>query len=191
MRLPWRGRLTGRSQRLLQTAGIARRSVRDIAELGICRDVAYRVTQRGSGRMGAVLSAAEELLAEEANYGFVVAFLEDVQNLVSHRIETLCSAGEITARLGPRSAVCWSTLADFWASVAAWCSQAGIALEPSEKIVSVQNDELRALLWTASRTLPDGSMLGLATAVLYEKAGGAPIPGYSHIAAAMKIAGQG
>jgi hypothetical protein len=56
--------------------------------------------------------------------------------------------------------------------------------------VSVQNDELRALLWTVSRTLPDGSMLGLAEAVLYEKAGGAPIPEYSHIAAAMKTAGQ-
>jgi hypothetical protein len=37
---------------------------------------------------------------------------------------------------------------------------------------------------------PRGSMLGLVEAVLYEKAGGAPIPGYSDIAA-MKIAGQG
>jgi hypothetical protein len=53
-------------------------------------------------RAWGVLSAAEELLAEEANYGFVVAFLEDVQNLVSHRIAALCPAGEITARLGPR-----------------------------------------------------------------------------------------
>jgi hypothetical protein len=79
--------------------------------------------------VGAVLAAAEELLADEANYGFVVAILEDIQNLVSHRIETLCSAGEITAQLGPRCAVCWSTLADFWASVPTWCSQAGIALE--------------------------------------------------------------
>jgi len=34
-------------------------------------------------------------------------------------------------------------------------------------------------------------MLGLAEAVLYEKAGGAPVPGYGHIAPAMKIAGQG
>ena len=190
MRLPWRDRLTGRSQRLLQAAGIDRRSVRDVAEVGVCRDVAYRVTQQGSGRVGAVLAAAEEFLTDEANYGFVVAFLEDVQNLVSHRIETLCSAGEITMQFGPRCAVCWSTLADFWASVATWCSQAGIALESSEKIVSVQNDELRALLWTANRTLPDGSKLGLAEAVLFEKAGGAPIPGYSHIAAAMKITGQ-
>jgi hypothetical protein len=186
-----RNQLSGPSCRMLQAAGIDRRTVGDIAELSICREVAYRVTHRGNDRLEAVLAAAEELLSEEANYDFVVAFLEDVQNLVSHRIKTLCSAGEITARLGPQCAACWSALADFWASVAEWCSQAGIALKSSEKIVSVQNDQLRQLVWTASRTLPDGSMLGLAEAVLYEKAGGAPIPGYGHIAAAMMIAGQG
>ena len=190
MRLPGHEGLTHRSRRLVQAAGIDRRSVRDIAELTICRNVAYQVSQRGNGRLLGVLSAAEELLAEEANYDFVVAFLEDVQNLVSHRIETLCSAGEITAQLGPRCAAGWSTLTDFWASVAAWCYREGIALEPSEKIVPIQNEELRALLWTAHRTVPDGSMLGLAEAVLYEKAGGPPLPGYSHIAAAAKIAGQ-
>lgn len=191
MRLGGRGRLTGPSQRLLQAAGIDRRSVGDFSEVGICREVAYyRVAHRDSARLGAVLAAAEDLLSEETNYDFVIAFLEDVQNLVSHPIDALCSAGEITARLGPRCAVCWSTLADFWASVAAWCSHVGMALESSEKILSVQIDELRRLLWTANRTLPDGSMLGLAEAVLYEKAGGAPIPGYSHIAAAMKVGGQ-
>jgi hypothetical protein len=167
-----------------------RRSVRDYAELSICRTVAYGVTQRSNGRIGVVLSAAEELLAEEANYDFIVAFLEDVQNLVSHGIGTLCSAEEISARLGPRCAVVWATLADFWASAAAWCSQAAIPQESGEKIVPVQNEELQALVWTAYRTLPDGSMLGLAEAVLYEKAGGATIPGYSHIAAATKITGQ-
>ena len=190
MRLRERGGLTKRSKQLLRAAGIDRRSVRDTAELSICRNVAYGVTQRGNGHIGAVLSVAEELLAEEANYGFVVAFLEDAQNLVSHRITTLWSAGEITARLGPRCAGGWSTLADFWASVAAWCDRAGVALESSEKIVAIQNEELRALLWTGNRSLPDGLMLGLAEAVLYEKAGGAPLPGYSHIAAAANVAGQ-
>jgi hypothetical protein len=191
VRLGGHGRLTGPSRQLLQAAGIDRRSVGDISELGICREVAYRVTQRGSVRVGAVLAVVEELLAEEANYGFVVDFLENAQNLVSHRIQTLCSEEEISARLGPRCAVCWSTLADFWASVAAWCPQAGIALESSEEVKSVQNEKLRRLLWTANRSLPDGSMLGLAEAVLYEKAGETPIPGYSHIATAMTIAGQG
>jgi len=174
----------------LLAAGLDRRSVSDITEFGVCREVAYRVTQRDSADPGPVLAVAEELLADEANYGFVMAFLEDVQNLVSHRIETLCAPVEITARLGPRCAVCWSTLAEFWASVAAWCCEAGISLESSEKIVSAQNEQLRALLWTANRTLPTGAKLGLANAVLYEKAGGAPIPSYSHIAVARKITGQ-
>lgn len=191
MRLRGHGRLTGPSERLFRAAQIDRRSVGDFTELGICREVAYRVTHRGSARVGAVLATAEELMSDQANYGFVVDFLEDVQNLVSHRIQTLCSAEEISPRLGPRCAVCWSTLADFWASVAAWCLQAGIALESSENIVSVQNEKLRRLLWTANRSLPGGSMLGLAEAVLYEKAGGAPIPGYSHIATALNIAGYG
>jgi hypothetical protein len=180
-------RPTGAPERLLQAASIDRRSLRDTGELGICREVAFRVTHRGSSRLDAVLSTAEQLLLQEANYAFVVAFLEDVQNLVSHRVETLRSAREITPLLGPRCTVCWTTLADFWASVAGWCGQAGVALEPSQKILSVQNDQLRQLLWTASRTLPDGSVLDLATAVLYEKAGGSPIPGYSHIAAASQV----
>jgi hypothetical protein len=190
VQLSGRSRLAARSKRLLAAAGIDRRSVSDISEFGVCREVAYRVTQRDGTGAGPVLAVAEELLADEANYGFVMAFLEDVQNLVSHRIGTLCAPVEITTRLGPQCSVCWSTLAEFWASVAAWCREAGVSLESSEKIVSVQNEQLRALLWTANRTLPAGAKLSLAHAVLYEKAGGAPIPGYSHIAAARKITGQ-
>lgn len=59
-------------------------------------------------------------------------------------------------------------------------------LEPGDELRSVQNENLRALMWSASRTLPTGATVGLAQAVLYEKAGGPPIPGYSHIAAAIK-----
>ena len=82
-------------------------------------------------------------------------------------------------------------MAEFWASVAGWCSQAGISLQPSQKMLAVENEELRSLLWTASRSLPSEETLDFAHVVLYEKAGGAPIPGYSHIAIAMKITGQG
>jgi hypothetical protein len=42
----------------------------------------------------------------------------------------------------------------------------------------------------ANRTLADGSVLGLADAVLNEKAGRASLPRYSHIAAATNIARQ-
>jgi len=191
VQVPWRSRPARRSQRLLLAAGIDRRSAGDSTEVGVCRDVAYRVGHRDSANLGPVLAVAEELLGDEAHYGFVMAFLEDLQNLVSHRIETLRGPVDITRRLGPRCAVCWSTLAEFWASVAGWCSQAGISLESSQKMLAVHNEELRALLWTASRSLPSGETVDLAHVVLYEKAGGAPIPGYSHIATAMKITGQG
>ena len=191
MQVPWRGRPAGRSQRLWLAAGLGRRSAGDSTEFGVCRDVAYRVGHRDSANLGPVLAVAEELLGDEAHHGFVMAFLEDLQNLVSHGIETLRGPVDITRRLGPRCAVCWSTLAEFWASVALWCAQAGISLESSQKMLAVHDEELRSLLWTASRSLPSGETLDLAHVVLYEKAGGAPIPGYSHIAIAMKITGQG
>jgi len=191
VRVPWRSRPAGRSQRFLLAAAIDRRPAGDITEFGVCRDVAYRVGQRDSASLGPVLAVAEELLGDEAHYGFVMAFLEDLQNLVSHRIETLRGPVDITMRLGPRCAVCWSALAEFWASAAGWCSRAGISLESSRKMLAVHNEELRSLLWTASRSLPSGQTLDLAHVVLYEKAGGAPIPGYSHIAIALKITGQG
>jgi len=100
------------------------------------------------------------------------------------------SSEEVAALLGPRCRVCWRTLNDFWAAVAAWCVEALPPLESSEQILSVQNEELRALLWTGNRTLPDGTKLGLAEAVRYEQAVGVSIPGFSHVAAAFKTAGQ-
>jgi len=92
---------------------------------------------------------------------------------------------------GRRCAVCWATLAGFSDSVAARGSRTGVTLEASDELLSIQNERLRALLWTANRTLPTGATVGLAQAVLYEKAGGAPIPGYSQIAAAIKRIGPG
>ena len=77
----------------------------------------------------------------------------------------------------------------FWDSVAAWCAQTGMSPESSDKLLPVRNENLRAVIWTASRTLPTGGMLALAEAVLYEKAGGAPIPGYNHIAVALNSSG--
>jgi hypothetical protein len=93
--------------------------------------------------MDATLAVAEELLAEEANYDFVMMLLEDVQNLVSHRLEIFLSPAEVAA-LGPRCRVCWRTLKDFWAAVAAWCAEALPPLQSSEQILSVQNEQLQA-----------------------------------------------
>lgn len=100
------------------------------------------------------------------------------------------SPAEVATLLGPRCTVCWTTLAEFWTAVANWCAQALLPLESSEKILSVQNEELQALLWTGNRTLPTGAKLGLAQAVLYEKAMGMPIPGFSHIAIALSSTGR-
>jgi hypothetical protein len=173
----------------MQAAGVDPKAAGDISDLAICQDVAYRITQREYGHPAAVFAVAEELLADEDNYDLVISFLEDIQNLVSHHLSSLCAPVDITPWLGQRCTVCWTTLARFWDSVAAWCSQAGVTLEPSDELLAIQNEKLRVLLWTANRTLPTGAKVGLAQAVLYEKAGGAPIPGYSHIAAAIKMIG--
>ncbi|HEX6356625.1 hypothetical protein [Actinophytocola sp.] len=132
----------------------------------------------------------EEMLADEAAYEFVMTFLEQVQNLVSHRLELFLGPEDVERLLGPRSAVGWKTLAEFWAAVAAWCADNRPPLESSEEILSVRNEQLRAMLWTGNRTLPTGAKLGLADAVRYEKATGAGIPGFSHIAAALRAMGQ-
>jgi len=116
--------------------------------------------------------------------------LEEIQNLVSHRLEILLSPEEVAALLGPRCRVCWRTLNDFWAAVAAWCVEALPPLQSSEQILSVQNEQLRVLLWTGNRTQLDGTKLGLAEAVRYEQAVGASIPGFSHVVATLKTAGQ-
>lgn len=98
---------------------------------------------------------------------------------------------DVTALLRSRCAVCWAaTLEDFWASVLTWCAQERVTLEAGEEIRSVQNEQLRALLWTANRSPPTVNRLELAEAVRYEKAGGAPIPEYSHIATALRSIGQ-
>lgn len=190
MRISWRRRPAPRSQRLLDAAGLNPRALSDSSDFALCRDVAFRATQRDSGTIAAVLAVAEELLVDEANYEFVVSLMENVQSLVSHGQKAFWSEEEVTALLGPRSAVCWSSLADFWTAVATWCVRTGLSLESSEPLLSVQDEQLRTLLWTANRTLSTGEKLGLAHAVRYERAGETPIPGYSHIAVALRATGQ-
>ncbi|MFC4517246.1 hypothetical protein [Streptomyces ehimensis] len=191
MRVPWRRRPAGRSRRLLDIAGIKPGSADDTDDLDVCRQVAFRVARRGHVATADILAVVEELLEDEAEYEFVVAFLESLQNLVSHGVDTLRSADEIRLLLGPRSAICWDTVTAFWAAVADWRVRTGMPLESAAPFLDVQNEHLRMLLWTTNRTLSTGEKLGIADAVRYEKADGAPIPGYSHIAVALRIAGQG
>ena len=176
--------------RLLTAAGFASGSARQTSDSDASRDVAFVVMRPGSTAVQPTLSAVEELLADEAAYEFAMTFLEQVQNVVSHRQEMFLGPDDVERLLGPRSAVAWKTLTEFWATVAAWCAENRQPLESSEKILSAQNEQLRAILWTSNRTLPTGAKLGLAHAVRYEKATGAGIPGFSHIATALRTMGQ-
>jgi hypothetical protein len=190
MRIPWRRRPAERSRRLLDAAGIGPGSTDDGNDQVVGREVAYRVAQRNSGAIAEVLAIVEELLGDEANYEFVVSLLENIQNLVSHGLDMFWSPDEVYTLLGTRSAVCWDTLTGFWAAVADWCARTGLSLEPVEPLLTIQNEQLKVLLWTGNRTLSTGEKLGLAQAVRYEKANGVSIPSYSHIAVALRSTGQ-
>jgi hypothetical protein len=184
LRIPRRRRPTPRVARLLAAAGLDERTTRELTELDVCRAVAIRSAARDSAALGHVLAVAEQLLLSEENYEFVLALLEDIQNLVSHKLKAFSDAEHVVALLGPNSAAAWATLTSFWTAVADWCaSEEGLTLESSEKILSVQNEQLRTLLWTSNRTLATGAKLGIVHALRYEKAGQPPIPGYEHLAA--------
>jgi len=108
-----------------------------------------------------------------------------MQNLAPHGIEEFRPPEEFVALLGPRCLEYWNAVAAFWVSVAQWCVSTQAPLKPGEQILSVQNEQLRALLWTGNRSLPAGTCVDLADAVRYEQAGGDAIPGYSHVMAAI------
>lgn len=138
-----------------------------------------------------MLGAIEELLADEADHEFAVTALECVQNLVSHGLPGIVPARDAEAALGPRSAVCWRALADFWAEVAAWCADSGRPPKAADELLRIEHPQLRLLLWTSNRSLADGRRIGLADAVHFEKAVGSAVPGFSHLALALEATGQG
>lgn len=155
--------------RLLTAAGFVSGSTGQTSDSDVSRDVVFVVMRPGSTAVQPTLSAVEEMLANEAAYEFAMTFLEQVQNVVSHRLETFLTPADVEPLLGPHSAVAWKTLAEFWTAVATWCADNRPPLESSEMILSVENERLRAMLWTGNRTLPTGAKLGLADAVRYER----------------------
>ncbi|GAA2746435.1 hypothetical protein [Kitasatospora cinereorecta] len=191
MRIPWRRRPGGRSRRLLELAGVKPGQVDDGDDLDVCRQVAFRAAQRNCGATAEILAVIEELLKDEAAYEFVVTLLENLQNLVTHGLDDFRSPDEIRLLLGPRGAICWDTVAGFWASVADWKAGTDTPLRPAATLLGIQNENLQVLLWTANRTLATGEKVGIADAVRYEMAVGSPIPGFSHVAVALRIAEQG
>ncbi|MCX2947998.1 hypothetical protein [Lentzea sp. NEAU-D7] len=173
-------------RRLAESAGFKWRHVREMSELTIATlaacSAAHRVAPADVPQ--SVAMAAEELLHEEAAYELVVALIENLQNLSSHGLEQLRTPDEITAVLGPRSLVVWNAVDEFWTAVARWRRATGEPLPSNEDVLSVEDEGLRANLWTSIRSLDDGTRVGLSEAVLFEKAGGAPIPGYRELMAA-------
>jgi hypothetical protein len=173
-------------QRLAESAGFTWKHVEDQSELNVATMAAYVAANRAAP--GDVLPmvgrVAEKLAAEEANHDLVVALVENLQNLASHGLEQLRTAEEIKAVLGPRCLVVWEAVDRFWTAVAEWRRGTGEPLRSTEDVLSVENEGLRANLWTSNRSLGDGTRVGLSEALLFEKAGGAPIPGYREVMAA-------
>jgi hypothetical protein len=83
--------------------------------------------------------------------------------------------------LGPRCLVVWEAVETFWTMVAEWRRGTGEPLRSNVDILSVENEQLRATMWTSHSSLGDGTRVGTAEAVLYEKAGGAGIPDYREL----------
>ncbi|MBO1337947.1 hypothetical protein [Streptomyces sp. VRA16 Mangrove soil] len=186
-----RRRPAPRARQLLVAAGLNPKAVGGITDFAACRTAAFHAAHRDADTLPEVLALAETLLSDEADYEFVVGLLENIQNLTSHGLPQFRTRDEVEALLAPRSAVCWNSLTEFWTSVADWCADNGLEPGRSEELLSVQDEQLRALLWTTNRTLPTGGKLGLAHAVHHEKAGEPAVPGYSHIAAALRSTGRG
>jgi hypothetical protein len=171
-------RRRGPAQLLLEAAG----TVATGSDLEIAQAVAYEALRRDRGTAGDVMARAEDLLTAEKNYSLVMSVLECAQNLSSHRQPEFLATHEAAVLLGPRGTICWNAIADFWQRVAAWATANDVLSEPKD-ILSVENTQLRTMLWTTNRTFPGGGRLGLAEALRYERAGGRPLPAFGHIAA--------
>jgi hypothetical protein len=179
MRWPWQSQLDPAGQ-LFRAAGGDRRSIGG-GDIDLCQAAAFRAADRSAAMAEATLAVAEELLEQAANYDVVVSFLEDLQNVTSHGMSQFYSQTEISAWLGRRSATCWASLAALWQDVANWCEANSFQMQNSEEILTIENEDLRRLLWTTNRSLPSGLRLNLAAAVRYERAGGTPMPGYDQL----------
>jgi hypothetical protein len=116
--------------------------------------------------VASVAAVTEELAADEANHELVLRVA---------RVEVLGVLATRWRRSGNRLPSGVSALRRL--------------SSPGEQILSVQNEQLRAPLWTGNRSLSAGTCVGLADAVRYERAGGDAIPGYSHVMAASQRLG--
>lgn len=171
------------TQRLAESAGFTWKHVGDQSELNVAQMVAYVAANRSMADdvLPMVASVAEKLAGDEANHDLVLAMVEDLQNLTSHGLPQLHAADDVVAVLGPRCRIYWEAAAVFWEAVARWRAGTGEPLRSVADILLVENEQLRANLWTSNRSLGDDTRVGLSDAILFEKAGGALIPGYREL----------
>lgn len=170
-------------QRLAESAGFSWKHVEDQSEPNVAMMAAYVAAHREvpADVLPMVARVAEKLAAEEANYDLVLALVENLRHLTSHGLAQLHTSQEIQAVLGPRCLVLWQAVERFWTAVAEWCRGTGEPLRTNVDILSVENEQLRASLWSSNSSLGDGTRVGLPEAVRYEKAGGTLIPGYREL----------
>ncbi|MFJ8967087.1 hypothetical protein ACIRG5_47655 [Lentzea sp. NPDC102401] len=177
------GRRTA-TQRLAESAGLTWKLLDDQSELAVAKLTACTAADRASADdvLPMVARVAEKLAAEEANHELVVTLVEVMQHLASHGLEQFHTTEEIRVVLGPRCLLVWEAVEKFWAAVAEWTLENG-ELRSNEDVLSVENPQLRAILWTSNRSLGDGTRVGTSDALRYEKSGGEPIPGYRELIA--------
>ncbi|MGW6445687.1 hypothetical protein [Lentzea sp. NPDC055074] len=176
------GRRTA-AQRLAESAGLSWKHLDDQGESSVAKAAACAAADSAlpDDVLPMVGKVAEKLAAEEANHGLVVALVENLQNLTSHGLEQLRTADEVLAVLGPRCLVVWEAVEKFWSAVAEWRRGTGEPLKSGVDLRIIENQQLRAIMWSSNRSLDDDTRVGLADALLYEKAGGTPIPGYREL----------
>lgn len=158
----------------MRVGGFTWRHIDDQSDLNVAMMAAYVAAHRGAPAdvLPMVARVAEKLVAEEANYDLVLALVENLQHLASHGLEQLHTAEDFAAVLGPRCLVVWQAVEEFWTTVAE---------RSNVDILSVENEQLRASLWTSNGSLGDDTRVGTAEAVLHEKAIGTSIPGYREL----------
>lgn len=137
------------------------------------RTIVMEVATRSQARAGAALAVVEDLLGmRDDAVQVALDFLEDLQNVASHRLEGLITAELLLPLRGPRTVTAWQSVDRFWSDVAAWCDQNDIELKSSASLHTIENSQLRLHMWSSYRSLPDHRRVGLAHAIRYEKATG-------------------
>lgn len=144
-------------------------------------DVVMDVLRRRSERVARTLAVVEDLLAEDGTASRIaVDCIENMQNVASHGAEDLYVVEDLLPLRGPRTVTAWQAVDQFWDAAVAWCDENGVELTSSESLRAIRHPSLRAIMWPACRSLPDGRQMGHSDVLRYELAADAPMGGVGH-----------